>query len=55
MISLATAMALKAAGLTWMPMDLDFFAIPDRQMDERIFVISDIIRRHIDRRKGATH
>jgi hypothetical protein len=43
MISLATALALKAAGLTWMPMDLDFFAIPDRQMDERIFVISDML------------
>jgi hypothetical protein len=43
MISLATAMDLKASGLTWMPKDLDFFAIPDRQMDERVFVISDML------------
>ena len=43
MISLTTALALKAAGLTWMPMNYDFFAIPDRQMDERVFVISDML------------
>ena len=43
MISLATALALKNAGLTWVPADLDSFAIPDRQMDERVFVISDML------------
>ena len=43
MISLSTALELKSAGLTWMPMIHDFFAIPDRHMDERVFVISDML------------
>ena len=43
MISLSTALRLKAAGLTWVPGLLDFFAIPDRQMDDRVFVISDML------------
>lgn len=43
MISLATAKKLKRAGLQWQPALLDFFAIPDRQMDEKIFVISDML------------
>jgi hypothetical protein len=43
MISLPTARALKAAGLSWTPAMMDFFAIPDRQMDDRIFVISDML------------
>jgi hypothetical protein len=42
MISLATALKLKQAGLDWVPELNDFFAIPDRGMDERIFVISDM-------------
>ncbi|MEW5871663.1 MAG: pilus assembly protein CpaE [Chloroflexota bacterium] len=43
MISLATAKKLKRAGLQWQPALLDFFAIPNRQMDEKIFVISDML------------
>jgi hypothetical protein len=43
MITLETAKALKSAGLAWEPALLDFFAIPDRQMDEKLFVISDIL------------
>jgi len=43
MISLASAQALKAAGLQWQPANLDFFAIPERGMDERVFVISDLL------------
>lgn len=31
------------AGLTWKPSLLDFFYIPDRDLDERIFVISDML------------
>lgn len=42
MISLKLACELKAAGLVWRSQLLDFFVIPDRGMDERIFVISDI-------------
>ena len=43
MLSLETAVKLKSAGLEWKPELLDFFAIPDRQMDERVFVISDML------------
>lgn len=43
MISLATAQKLKAAGLKWQPKMLDCFGIPDRAMDERVFVISDML------------
>jgi hypothetical protein len=42
MISLSTAQKLKAAGLVWTPALHDFFAVPDRGMDNRVFVISDI-------------
>jgi hypothetical protein len=42
MLSLSTAQKLKEAGLTWTPALHDFFAIPDRGFDEKIFVISDI-------------
>jgi hypothetical protein len=42
MIPLALAQQLKQAGLKWEPTMHDFFAIPDRGMDNRIFVISDI-------------
>jgi hypothetical protein len=42
-ISLEAARQLKSAGLKWQPALLDFFAIPDRGMDERIFVISDML------------
>lgn len=43
MISLDKALALKEAGLVWNPGPLDFFGLPDRHMDERIFVISDML------------
>ena len=42
MLSLSTAQKLKEAGLTWTPALHDFFVIPDRGFDEKIFVISDI-------------
>ncbi len=42
MLSLALARKLKAVGLTWTPAKNDFFAIPDRDLDDIIFVISDM-------------
>jgi hypothetical protein len=42
MLSLKTARALRQAGLAWKPAEFDFFAVPDRGMDERVFVISDM-------------
>jgi hypothetical protein len=43
MISLETARELKSAGLVWTPALLDFFGVPDRQMDDKVFVISDVL------------
>lgn len=43
MIRLETAQKLKAAGLSWTPAMFDFFAIPDRQLDDKAFVISDML------------
>jgi hypothetical protein len=43
MISLSMARRLKEAGLTWIPAMHDFFAVPDRGLDDRIFVINDIM------------
>jgi hypothetical protein len=42
MITLSTARQLKEAGLTWIPALHDFFAVPDRGLDDRVFVISDM-------------
>ncbi|MGW8249388.1 MAG: pilus assembly protein CpaE [Anaerolineales bacterium] len=43
MISLSSAQKLKKAGLQWAPELNDYFAIPERGMDERVFVISDML------------
>lgn len=43
MISLATARKLKETDLEWSPSLHDFFAVPDRGMDERVFVISEMM------------
>ncbi len=43
MISLALAQKLKEAGLVWRTSIHDFFAIPDRDLDERVFVLSDMM------------
>lgn len=42
MISLATARKLQEAGITWQPHEGDLFALPDRGLDEKVFVISDM-------------
>jgi hypothetical protein len=43
MIKLSTARLLKTSGLNWIPSNHDFFALPDRGMDDLVFVISDIM------------
>lgn len=42
MISVPLAKQLRAAGLEWRPRQFDFFHIPDRDLDERVFVIADL-------------
>lgn len=43
MISLELAQRLKSAGLVWAPRLHDHFVIPDVGMDERSFVLTDIL------------
>ena len=43
MISLTLAKQLKAAGLVWHTNVHDFFAIPGRELDERVFVLSNMM------------
>jgi hypothetical protein len=42
MISIDLARQLKISGLTWTPAKYDFFAIPDRDLDDSLFVVNDI-------------
>jgi hypothetical protein len=42
LIRLETARKLKAVGLHWEPTQGDRFAVPDRGLDDRVFVINDM-------------
>ncbi len=42
MISLETARKLKSAGLLWQPAHGDQFVVPDRGMDDQIFIMADM-------------
>ena len=42
MISLSLAVELKNAGLVWNPALHHLFAIPDSDLDQRVFVVSDM-------------
>jgi hypothetical protein len=42
MISLELAGKLRAAGLPWFPAERDAFGLPDRDMDEQVFVVSPL-------------
>lgn len=42
MISVALAHLLRDAGLTWEPSSGDRFCVPDRDMDDQVFVIADM-------------
>ncbi|MEJ5945175.1 pilus assembly protein CpaE [Pseudokineococcus basanitobsidens] len=43
MISVPTARALRTSGLAWEPASGDRFVITDRDMDEQVFVLSDMV------------
>ncbi len=43
MLSLDLAHALRDAGVTWHPTAGDAFAVPDRDLDEHVFVLSDMV------------
>ena len=42
MITVELAVRLRAAGLVWEPQSGDRFAIPDRQLDGEVFVVSEM-------------
>jgi hypothetical protein len=48
MISLELARALRAAGLAWRPQPGDAFVIPDRDLDDQVFVLSDMVVQTLD-------
>ena len=43
MISLDLAARLRRAGVRWTPVSGDRFVVPDRDMDDEVFVVSDMV------------
>ena len=43
MISLELGRALQAAGVAWTPAPGDAFMVPDRDLDDHVFVVSDMV------------
>ncbi len=43
MIGLELARGLRAAGLAWIPQPGDRFVVPDRGMDDEVFVVSNMV------------
>ncbi len=43
MITLELARRLRGAGLAWEPAPGDRFVVPDRDMDDEVFVVSDMV------------
>ncbi|MFC7527833.1 pilus assembly protein CpaE [Actinoplanes sp. GCM10030250] len=52
MLGVQLAAQLKAAGLTWKPQLGDRFAIPDRDLDDEVFVLSNMTIQVHDRPEG---
>jgi hypothetical protein len=47
-LSLDLARALRDAGLRWRPQPGDTFAIPDHDLDEEVFVLSEMVIETVD-------
>lgn len=43
MISVELATALREAGVAWRPRRGDAFVVPDRDLDDQVFVLSDMV------------
>ena len=43
MLSLELALALRAAGVAWTPEPGDAFVVPGRDLDDQVFVVSDMV------------
>jgi hypothetical protein len=48
MLSRELALALRGAGLPWTPAKGDWFFVPDRDLDEHEFVVSDMVIEVLD-------
>ena len=46
MLSIATARRLRDAGLPWAPTSGDRFVVADREMDDELFVVSEMVVEH---------
>jgi hypothetical protein len=51
-LSLELALALRDAGVVWQPAAGDAFVVPDREMDEEVFVLSDMVIQRIEAPDG---
>jgi hypothetical protein len=47
-ISLATALALQEAGVRWEPAAGDSFMVPDHDLDDQVFVLSDMVIERVE-------
>jgi hypothetical protein len=47
-LSLDLALTLRAAGLAWSPAPGDAFVIPGRDLDDQVFVVSDMVVQTMD-------
>jgi hypothetical protein len=48
MVDLSTGRRLRAAGVRWVPARGDRFAVPDRDLDDEVFVLSDMVVELVD-------
>ena len=48
MVDLVTGQALRAAGVRWTPTRGDRFGVPDRDLDDHVFVLSDMVVELVD-------
>jgi hypothetical protein len=46
MLTIATARRLRDAGLPWVPSSGDRFVVADREMDDEVFVVSEMVVEH---------
>jgi hypothetical protein len=52
MLTREMAQALRDAGLPWTPTRGDFFAVPGRDLDDHVFVVSDMVVEAVDVASG---
>jgi hypothetical protein len=51
-LSFEQALALREAGVVWHPAVGDAFVVPDRELDEEVFVLSDMVIQKVEAPDG---